>query len=76
MSPIQVMEKKGGSPVTVATVEALVYCPICTHSVTGRVHFVKNAAGRKVASTVPGQACSRCKSPLDAAVVLRVEQAA
>jgi len=76
MNPVQVMEKREVSPVTAAVMDALVYCPICTHSVAGKIRFVKNAAGRKVASTVAGQVCPRCKSALDAAVVLRVEQAA
>jgi hypothetical protein len=76
MNSVQVMEKKEVSPITTAMMDALVYCPICTHSVQGKVRFVRNAAGRKVASTIAGQSCSRCASPLDAAVVLRVEQAA
>ena len=76
MSPVQVMEKKATSPNVGVPTDALVYCPICTHSVHGKVRFVRNAAARKTAVTVSGQRCSRCASPLDAAVVLRIEEAA
>ena len=55
---------------------ALVYCPICTHSVPANVTMVRNAAGRRVPRVVAGQRCARCSSPLDAAFVLRVNEAA
>jgi hypothetical protein len=56
--------------------DALVYCPICTHSVPANVTLVRNAAGRRVPRVVAGQRCARCHSPLDAAYVLRVNEAA
>lgn len=55
---------------------ALVYCPICTHSVPANVTLVRNAAGRRVPRVVAGQRCARCSSPLDAAYVLKVNEAA
>ena len=55
---------------------ALVYCPICTHSVPANVTIVRNAAGRKVPRVVAGQRCARCISPLDAAYVLKLTDAA
>lgn len=71
MSPVQVLEKKA-APVT----EAYVYCPMCTHTVSGKINHVRNAAGRRVPVVVAGQRCARCASPLDAAVVVRLAEAA
>lgn len=48
-----------------------VYCPLCTHTVEGKV-----VAGPKGPRVVPGQKCPRCSSPLDAGYVIRVERAA
>jgi len=50
---------------------ALVYCPICTHTVEAKVEAAKR--GTRV---VPGQKCSRCHSSLDAGHVVRVDRAA
>ena len=73
MNVVQVMEKKAEPPVSA---DALVYCPMCTHTVPGRVTTVRNAAGRKVPVVLAGQRCARCTSPLDAAVVVRIQEAA
>lgn len=48
-----------------------VYCPCCTHTVEAKV-----ALQRRSVSTVPGQKCAQCGSPLDAASVVFVERAA
>lgn len=48
-----------------------VYCPICTHTVTGTVRLVA-----KKPHVVPGQKCARCASALDAGIVVQVLQAA
>jgi len=50
---------------------AQVHCPICTHTVSADV----DATGKKL-RVVPGQKCTRCASPLDAAFVLEVLKAA
>jgi hypothetical protein len=55
---------------------ALVYCPICTHNVPANVTMVVNAVRRRVPKVIPGQKCSRCSSPLDAAYVIRMDAAA
>ena len=55
----------------VTTSRALVYCPICTHTVEADAGF----AGKKP-QVVPGQKCSRCASALDAALVVQFKQAA
>lgn len=49
---------------------ALVYCPICTHSVDARV-----IVDRRV-KVEPGQKCPRCSASLDAGVVIRFVRAA
>jgi hypothetical protein len=64
------------APATTGAYSALVYCPICTHSVPANVTLVRNAAGRRVPRVVAGQRCARCSSPLDAAYVLKVNEAA
>jgi hypothetical protein len=48
------------------SLDGLVYCPSCTHSVPASVTPAKRA--HKV---LPGQRCSRCSSKLDAAVVIK-----
>ncbi len=55
----------------VRTARALVYCPICTHTVEAEAGF----AGKKPL-VVPGQKCSRCASALDAALVVQFREAA
>lgn len=50
---------------------AVLYCPICTRYVDGRVQ----RAARKL-EVVPGQRCPRCASSLDAAMVVQIRQAA
>jgi hypothetical protein len=50
---------------------AILYCPICTRYVDGRV----TAAGKKL-HAAPGQKCPRCSTTLDAAVVVQTRQAA
>jgi hypothetical protein len=50
---------------------ALVYCPICTHTVEAEAGM----AGKKPL-VVPGQKCSRCASALDAALVVQFREAA
>jgi uncharacterized protein (UPF0212 family) len=58
-------------PETHKELKGWAYCPICTHTVeTAVVH-----AGRKVL-VKPGQKCPRCGSSLEAASVVRFEQAA
>jgi hypothetical protein len=69
-----VMKEKATA--STGAIDALVYCPICTHSVPAKVTIVRNAAGRKVPRVVAGQRCTRCSSPLDAAYVLKVSEAA
>jgi len=51
--------------------KALVYCPICTHTVEAEAGF----AGKKPL-VVPGQKCSRCASSLDAGLVVQFREAA
>jgi hypothetical protein len=48
-----------------------VYCPICTHTVAACV--VATPRGPRAQA---GQKCARCQSPLDAAVVVRLDRAA
>ena len=51
--------------------KALVYCPICTHTVEAEAGFM----GRKPL-VVPGQKCSRSASALDAGLVVQFREAA
>ena len=51
--------------------KALVYCPICTHTVEAQAGF----AGKKPL-VVPGQKCARCASSLDAGLVVQFRDAA
>ena len=51
--------------------KALVYCPICTHTVEAEV----NVMGRK-AQVVPGQRCRRCSTAIDAGIVVQLLEAA
>lgn len=53
------------------TLQALVYCPICTHTVEAEVVAVGQSWSRKP-QVVGGQKCGRCSTPLDAAYVLDV----
>ena len=55
----------------VHTAKALVYCPICTHTVEAEAGL----AGKKPL-VVPGQKCSRCSAALDAGLVIQFRQAA
>ena len=48
-----------------------VHCPICTHNVEADVVMVRKATYAK-----PGQKCPRCSASLDAAYVMRYDQAA
>jgi hypothetical protein len=50
---------------------ALVYCPICTHTVEAEAGL----AGKKP-GVVPGQKCSRCGAALDAGLVVQFREAA
>jgi len=50
---------------------ALVYCPICTHTVQAEAGF----QGKKPLVT-PGQKCPRCASSLDAGLVIQFREAA
>ena len=50
---------------------ALVYCPICTHTVEAEAGL----RGKKPL-VVPGQKCSRCASALDAGLVIQFRNAA
>ena len=51
--------------------KALVYCPICTHTVEAEAGL----RGKKPL-VVPGQKCSRCASRLDAGLVIQFRTAA
>ena len=51
--------------------KALVYCPICTHTVEAEAGF----QGKKPLVT-PGQKCPRCASALDAGLVIQFREAA
>lgn len=55
---------------------ALVYCPMCTHTVHGNVEKRRSVSGKTTTAVVVGQKCPRCNSPLDAGVVMRLAQAA
>ena len=48
-----------------------VYCPICTHTVDAAV----DVSGRK-AKVIAGQKCPRCRTTLDAGVVMQLAEAA
>lgn len=48
-----------------------VHCPICTHTVPADVDM----EGKKIRVT-PGQHCPRCSATLDAAWVVRLQEAA
>jgi hypothetical protein len=50
---------------------ALIYCPICTHTVQAEAGFM----GKKPLVT-PGQKCPRCASALDAGLVIQFREAA
>ena len=50
---------------------ALVYCPICTHTVEAEAGLL----GKKPLVT-PGQKCPRCASALDAGLVIQFRDAA
>lgn len=69
---------KGVPLMTTATVinaqpamKAIIYCPLCTHTVDGQVRRV----GKQI-RVVPGQKCARCSSSLDAGYVFQVNRAA
>ena len=51
--------------------QALVHCPICTHTVPAEIETVV----RRV-RVAPGQKCPRCRASLDAAAVVYIRQAA
>ena len=51
--------------------KALVYCPICTHTVEAQAGL----EGKKPV-VAPGQKCSRCASSLDAGLVVQFRNAA
>lgn len=51
------------------TAKAFLYCPMCTHTVSGEVQH----AGRRT-KVKPGQTCPRCRGALDAAYVLRLDK--
>ena len=51
--------------------QALVYCPICTHTVEAEAGLL----GKKPLVT-PGQKCPRCHSSLEVAVVVQIPEAA
>jgi len=53
------------------TYKGAVHCPICTHTVEAEITQV----GRRIFAK-PGQKCPRCSSALDAAAVVRLDQAA
>ena len=55
----------------VGRARALVYCPICTHTVEAEAGF----EGKKPLVT-PGQKCPRCSSSLDAGLVVQFREAA
>jgi hypothetical protein len=51
--------------------KALVYCPICTHTVQAEAGL----QGKKPLVT-PGQKCPRCASAHDAGLVIQFQEAA
>jgi hypothetical protein len=51
--------------------EGFAHCPMCTHTVPAQI-----LTARKGAWVKPGQKCSRCNGTLDAAYVIRLNQAA
>jgi transposase-like protein len=53
------------------TVHAMVYCPLCTHTVGAEAIQV----GRRTI-VKPGQKCSHCSSSLDAGYIFRTDRAA
>jgi len=63
------MEERPMATNLVRIARAMVYCPICTHTVEAEAGLV----GKKPL-VVPGQKCSRCASALDAVSgILEVE---
>jgi hypothetical protein len=66
MTNANVLEKSAGSEA-----KGFAYCPICTHTVETAVVLVRRGSVVK-----PGEKCPRCGSPLDVAVVRRVDRAA
>lgn len=58
------------------TVNAIVYCPMCTHTVPAKVGFIRSPSGRKLPRVTAGQTCPRCSAKLDAAYVMRLDRAA
>ena len=59
-----------------APLPALIYCPICTHTVDAQVSMARLMSGRRVPRAIAGQKCPRCAGSLDAGYVVRVQQAA
>lgn len=64
-APVQT--PKSATPI----LRAFLYCPMCTHTVSGEV----TQAGRNI-RVKPGQTCTRCRGALDAAYFLRFDKAA
>jgi len=52
-------------------IDGEVYCPLCTHTVPGKV-----IVGPGKLRVVAGQKCPRCSSSLDAGYVFRTDRAA
>ncbi|GAB4409502.1 MAG: hypothetical protein OHK0021_19440 [Bryobacter sp.] len=46
----------------------LVYCPMCTHSVTANIE-----PGKRGYRVLPNQRCPRCSGSMDAAFVIRAD---
>ena len=65
------MEEKPMATNLVRIARAMVYCPICTHTVEAEAGLV----GKKPL-VVPGQKCPRCASALDAGLVVQFREAA
>jgi uncharacterized protein (UPF0212 family) len=51
--------------------EGLAHCPMCTHTVPAQILMTRKGFWVK-----PGQKCPRCNGNLDAAYVVRLNQAA
>lgn len=64
-----VLEVEAPIAVAVPTVNGVVYCPMCTHSVSARLEPAK-----KGYKTAPKQSCPRCSAALDAAFVIRADR--
>ena len=47
-----------------------VHCTLCTRTVEALVGLTTRLWGRRRLAVSPGQKCSRCEAPLDAAFVL------